>query len=228
MRDWSPGPPARRARGSPVQSARLPVRTRCRGWRDVGRDRGIVLRIDVDLADKTRQAGCRICGAVLHSARYPRKPRGGPAGLPAEHDYRHRFCSAVDGCRRRRTPPSVRFLGRKFYLRTVVVLATALRHGATPSASPACANCSGSTRARSGGGGGGGVKSSPRARGGGRCRALRVARVVERPAGVAAAALCPRQLGAARRAHAVRGADDHRVQRAALLEGRRWPEEDAP
>ena len=91
----------------------------------------VLARIDADLAETTRQAGCRLCGDVLHSARFPRKPRGGPAGLPADYDRRHSFCCAGDDCRKRRTPPSVRFLGRKVYLGAVVVLATALRHGPT-------------------------------------------------------------------------------------------------
>jgi len=69
---------------------------------------------------------------VLHRAPFPRKPRGGPAVLPAAYDRRHSFCCAVDGCRKRWTPASVRFLGRKVYLGAVVVLATALRHGLTP------------------------------------------------------------------------------------------------
>jgi hypothetical protein len=88
-------------------------------------------RIDADLAETTRQAGCRVCGEVLHSARFPRKPRGCPAALPAEYDRRHSFCCAIEGCRKRRTSPSVRFLGRKVYLGAVVVLATALHHGST-------------------------------------------------------------------------------------------------
>jgi hypothetical protein len=92
----------------------------------------VLARIDADLAETARQAGCRVCGDVLHRAPFPRKPRGGPAGLPGEYDRRHSFCCAVDDCRKRRTPPSVRFLGRKVYLGAVVVLATALRHGPTP------------------------------------------------------------------------------------------------
>lgn len=91
----------------------------------------MLVRIDADLAETARQAGCRVCGDVVHSARFPRKPRGGPAALPADYDRRHSFCCAVDGCRARRTPPSVRFLGRKVYLGAVVVLATVLRHGPT-------------------------------------------------------------------------------------------------
>jgi len=69
---------------------------------------------------------------VLHAAPFPRKPRGGPAVLPAGYDRRHSFCCDVDGCRKRVTPPSVRFLGRRVFVGAVVVLAAALRHGLTP------------------------------------------------------------------------------------------------
>ena len=86
-------------------------------------------RIDSDLARAVRRAGCRKCGGVLHSAHYPRKPRGGPAHLPASYERRASFCCAVDGCRTRATPPSVRFLGRRAYLGAVVVLVSAMQHG---------------------------------------------------------------------------------------------------
>jgi hypothetical protein len=88
-------------------------------------------RIDEDLAGQARAAGCR-CGAPLHSARYRRKPRGGPAGLGAGYEQRLSFCCAAEGCRKRTTPPSVRFLGRRVYLGAVVVLVSALRQGASP------------------------------------------------------------------------------------------------
>jgi hypothetical protein len=68
----------------------------------------------------------------LHSALYPRKPRGGPTDLPPEYAFRFSFCCARDGCRRRATPASVRFLGRHIYLGAVIVLITALAHGSTP------------------------------------------------------------------------------------------------
>lgn len=91
----------------------------------------ILQRIDEDLAAQGRSAGCP-CGGRLHSADYPRKPRGGPAGLSASYDRRLSYCCARQGCRRRTTPPSVRFLGRKVYLGAVVVLVSALRQGANP------------------------------------------------------------------------------------------------
>lgn len=88
-------------------------------------------RIDEDLASRARVAGCG-CGARLHSARYPRKPRGGPPALDASYEHRLSFCCAQAGCRKRTTPPSVRFLGRKVYLGAIVVLVSALRQGPNP------------------------------------------------------------------------------------------------
>lgn len=85
--------------------------------------------IDAEIAGAVRRAGCRVCGGALHSASYPRKPRGGPADLPAGYERRASFCCAVDGCRKRATPSSVRFLGRRVYLGAVVVLASALQQG---------------------------------------------------------------------------------------------------
>jgi len=87
--------------------------------------------IDQEIAAEVRAGGCR-CGGVLHSARYPRKPRGLPGVLDESYQTRLSFCCAQDGCRRRCTPPSVRFLGRKVYLGTIVILVTALDHGLTP------------------------------------------------------------------------------------------------
>lgn len=80
---------------------------------------------DRELADQARAAGCPACGGALHAANYWRFPRGGPFG----REIRFSFCCAVDGCRRRQTPPSWRFLGRKVYLGAVVVLISVLRQG---------------------------------------------------------------------------------------------------
>lgn len=85
-------------------------------------------KLDEDLAAKVRAAGCG-CGGRLDSARYPRKPRGGPSDLGSEYGWRLSFCCARDGCRRRVTPPSVRYLGRRVYLGVVVVLVTAMEQG---------------------------------------------------------------------------------------------------
>jgi hypothetical protein len=91
-----------------------------------------LLAFDRDLSATARAAGCHRCGGALHSARFARKPRGCPAGLGSDYDQRFSFCCAVDGCRKRTTPPSLRFLGRKVYLATVVTLIAAMLHGTTP------------------------------------------------------------------------------------------------
>lgn len=85
----------------------------------------MLFRIDSDLAKAVRESGCP-CGGRLDSANYPRKPRA-PGELGPEHCRRHSFCCAV--CRRRTTPPSVRFFARGVYAFPVVVLVTALASG---------------------------------------------------------------------------------------------------
>lgn len=91
----------------------------------------LLLRFDEDLAAQAREVGCP-CGGALHSARYVRKPRGGPEGLGPEHAMRLSFCCSVEGCRRRTTPPSLRFLGRKVFFGALVLLLPVLREGPTP------------------------------------------------------------------------------------------------
>lgn len=90
-----------------------------------------LLSVDLELAETARQSGCK-CGGRLHRANFPRRPRGCPDELPEAYRKRLSFCCDRDGCRERVTPPSVRFLGRKVYLGAIVILITAMRHGATP------------------------------------------------------------------------------------------------
>ena len=100
-------------------------------WHDVLSDSRffvVLTQFDEELAAHARAAGCR-CGGRLHSARYPRKPRGGPADLGPAYDWRLSFCCAEEGCRRRVTPPSMRYWGRRVYLGVVVVLVSAMVHG---------------------------------------------------------------------------------------------------
>lgn len=91
----------------------------------------LLLRLDEDLAAEAREKGCP-CRGRLHSARYRRKPRGVPRQLEDDYSIRHSFCCAEEGCRKRTTPPSFRFLSRRVYVSVLVVLLTALRHGPTP------------------------------------------------------------------------------------------------
>ena len=93
----------------------------------------LLLAFDTDIADAARAERCEHCGGVLHSSKYRRKPRGRACKLGPEHDQRFSFCCAVDGCRSRETPPSLRFLGRKVYLASIVVLIAIMQHGATAS-----------------------------------------------------------------------------------------------
>jgi hypothetical protein len=87
--------------------------------------------VDQDLAEERRKQAC-CCGGRLHCANYPRKPRGSGDDLPQQYGYRLSFCCDREGCRKRTTPPSVRFLGRKVYLGAVVILVAAMRQGPSP------------------------------------------------------------------------------------------------
>jgi hypothetical protein len=103
-------------------------------YHDLPRDArfwSFLLAVDQDLAEAARKGGCP-CGGRLHSANYPRKPRGTPLQLSEHQCLRLSFCCDRDGCRKRATPPSVRFLGRKVYLGAIVILISAMRQGPSP------------------------------------------------------------------------------------------------
>jgi hypothetical protein len=85
-----------------------------------------LLQIDQELASETREKGCPHCGGVLHSANYPRVPKGLSGLIDIHQVVRFSFCCSVDGCRRRTTSPSVRFLGRKHYLGVLVLMLCAV------------------------------------------------------------------------------------------------------
>lgn len=106
----------------------------CHGWMaTVLRDPrffALLLDFDRDLLQQAQEGRCLHCGEALHRGDYERKPRGGPGGLAEGFSTRFSLCCSQ--CRKRLTPPSVRFLGRKVYLGVVVVLVTAMMHGASP------------------------------------------------------------------------------------------------
>lgn len=77
-------------------------------------------RIDEEFAAETRRGRCRRCAGALHSADYPRKPRGCPASVI--EDYSSRYSFTCGRCEKRTTPASVRFLGRRVYLAVVLML----------------------------------------------------------------------------------------------------------
>ena len=82
--------------------------------------------IDRDLAEKARLGRCPACNGPLHRANYFRKPRGGPKNCDNTLYVRFSFCCGREGCRKRMTPPSVRFLGRKVFFGSIVVLLSSL------------------------------------------------------------------------------------------------------
>jgi ribosomal protein S27AE len=86
-----------------------------------------LVAIDVEIALRAREAACPRCGGRLHAGHYERKPRGGRFAEAGE-DFSLRFswCCGREGCRKRTTPPSVRFLGRKVYLEGVILIACVL------------------------------------------------------------------------------------------------------
>lgn len=89
---------------------------------------------DQDLVELARQKGCLHCAlGKLHRADYRRKPRGMKC-WPEDPDQTKRFslCCDQEGCRRRHTPPSVRFLGRRYYGGVVAILFPAMVHGLKP------------------------------------------------------------------------------------------------
>ncbi|MGH8787336.1 MAG: transposase [Cupriavidus necator] len=86
----------------------------------------LLRRIDDDLAQSVQDKGCQHCGQSLHRADYPRKPRGCPPSARPYCCTRLSFCCA--DCRRRCTPGSVRFLGRRVYLAIILVLRSGRAH----------------------------------------------------------------------------------------------------
>lgn len=97
-----------------------------------------LFEIDVAAAQAVRVGRCSRpgCGGRLDFANYPRKVRGldESAALAGRYDSRLSLCCSVRGCRRRATPPSVRFLGRFVYAMRVLVAWAASRPA--PSRSP--------------------------------------------------------------------------------------------
>ncbi len=93
---------------------------------DLGREFfGMLVWIDEEIARAVAQAGCPACGGRLHRGDYNRKPRGALLAPAGEAFVRRlSLCCACEGCRKRATPPSVRFLGRRVYLGAVVIVAS--------------------------------------------------------------------------------------------------------
>jgi hypothetical protein len=93
---------------------------------DLGREFFLLLvQLDEAVMREVAAAGCPRCGGPLHRSDFDRKPRGALMA-PAGEAFVRRFslCCGREGCRKRATPPSVRFLGRRVYLGAVVIVAS--------------------------------------------------------------------------------------------------------
>lgn len=76
-------------------------------------------KYDHDLFLKIKAQGCLLCKGKLDTSNFKRKPRG----IGVTEEIRYSLCCRREGCRKRVTPPSLRFFGRKVYLAWVFILA---------------------------------------------------------------------------------------------------------
>jgi hypothetical protein len=84
---------------------------------------------DEAITKQVAAGGCWACDGPLHRGDYDRKPRGGAIAEWGEaFGRRFSLCCGREGCRKRSTPPSLRFLGRRVYLGAVVILASVVAH----------------------------------------------------------------------------------------------------
>lgn len=89
----------------------------------------LLVKIDNHQAEDARLKGCLYCGGKLHWADYPRSPFGLHETERDNYQWRRSLCCA--DCRRRNTPQSVRFFGRRWYVTPVFILICALNSGWT-------------------------------------------------------------------------------------------------
>ncbi|WP_437907951.1 hypothetical protein WME95_08680 [Sorangium sp. So ce327] len=81
--------------------------------------------LDRAIARQVAASRCPACGGPLHVGNFARKPRGALIAPEGEAFLvRFSLCCGREGCRRRATPPSLRFLGRRVYLGVVVIVAS--------------------------------------------------------------------------------------------------------
>ena len=78
--------------------------------------------LDRLIAGQVKQEQCPLCHGNLNQSHFPRQPRGVPEGTVADYHIRFSLCCSTDGCRKRFTPPSMRFLSRKIYSSVVILV----------------------------------------------------------------------------------------------------------
>jgi hypothetical protein len=77
--------------------------------------------IDVLIAAAIQSTGCPHCKGPLHAAHYQRRPRGHGEPLAESATQRPSWCCGREGCRRRLTPPSIRYWGQTIYASSIVL-----------------------------------------------------------------------------------------------------------
>ena len=87
----------------------------------------LLTNIDQEIAMSAFQMKCPYCSGTLHQANYPRSPIGIPPMF--RDDYRERLSFSCNTCRKRTTPASVRFFGRRWYPAPVFMLICLLSLG---------------------------------------------------------------------------------------------------
>jgi len=87
----------------------------------------LLIKIDQEMAATVMSKGCVHCGGNLHQSNYPRSPAGMPCEFRDDYNQRISFCCST--CRKRTTPPSVRFFGRRWYPAPILILICILQCG---------------------------------------------------------------------------------------------------
>lgn len=91
----------------------------------------LLAEVDKLEGERMKGARCSECQeGVLHCAYYPRMPRGLKFPLFLSNTRRISFCCSK--CRKRTTPPSLQFCGRKVYSSLIVILSLLLRSTRDP------------------------------------------------------------------------------------------------
>lgn len=79
-----------------------------------------LFEVDTYALRRAQAGGCPRCRGRLDRADFPRKVRRIPTTWEPMFERRFSLCCSREGCRRRVTPASVRFLGRRVYAAVVV------------------------------------------------------------------------------------------------------------
>jgi len=87
----------------------------------------------LSIAKVAHAKACSYCGEKLNWGNYLRSGHGLPERAPTEALVRFSLCCSNPDCRKRVTPDSVRFIFGKCYSNPLILLASALVNGMTPS-----------------------------------------------------------------------------------------------